>query len=302
MRRMVKCRSVSLKTLINGIDSSYPASAQRSADASLVSPGFMGVFMSGLFQEFDQPGTFTYTVPAGIFKLRVRTLGRGSGGHAYQAGSGGGYADGVFDVTPGEVFTIKVPDLRANAFTQAEFGNATRGIILRATNGVTGGSAIGGVGYGGDYQSTGGAGVGSGSSYPMAGSASGSRVSKVGGVGLTARSSGGAGARGNAGNLDKDWAGGSETAATYTANGLGVSLTGLALPPGFPRFKLDGLYGDGNSGLPGAGGGTNAFPGVCGGSGPKVGTVLQVVYGGGLHNSLANNALITARGLVIVEW
>jgi len=302
MRKVIRSRRIVVNNVINGIDSLYPASSKNLADDSLAAPGFMGVFMTGLFQEFDQPGTFTWGVPTGITKIRVRVLGRGSIGHSYQGGSGGGYAHGVLAVTPGEVFTIKVPDVRANGLVQAEFGNLERGILLRATNGSNGAQALGGIGYGGDYQSIGGAGVGAGSAYKMVGSASGSQIAKVGGVGLSALSDGAPGAKGNGGVLGTNYAGGAVGSATSTSNGSGASLIGLVLPPNFPRFKLDGLYGAGNTELPGAGGSSTAFAGICGGAGSKLGTSLSVVYGGGLQNIIGGNPLITARGLVVIEY
>lgn len=300
---LLKC--VNLNTLNNYVDdldlSQYPPSPKKE-DGSYYAPGFMGIFRTGQFQEFDQPGTFSFTVPDNITRIRARVLARGGTGSAYYGGGGGGYAHGVLSVTPGEIFTIKIPDLRANALTQSEIGTTKRGILIRATNG---GNGVGGIGYGGDYQSTGGSTNGASVDRNIAGAAGGNQLTKIAGRvgnGTNYTSYGGAGAKGN--NLIGNgvYAGGAVTDASLTANGLGMSLDGLQLPSGFPRFPLDGLYGDGDSVLPGAGGTANNYPGVVGGCGNKVPVAGTVVYGGGLHNSIRSNVNITTRGLVIIEW
>lgn len=263
--------------------------------------GFMGVFRHGEFTVLT-PGEHLFVIPSMIRKIRVRVLGRGGvTTNQRYAGGGGGYAHGMFDVTPGEEFIVKVPAL-ANVYTQAEFGNVNRGILVRATNGGgTFGALWGGQGFGGDFQSNGGNGASHGgdTSIYSGGGASGSQVSLAGGngsggSGLTARHGGSGGVRGNGSaspaNGQPGYSGGAGGAATSSTHGPGVTYNPANLPGGFPRFPLDGLYGAGNSGQPGAGASFNSNPGVGGGS------CNRNTVGGG------TSAGFTSEGLVIIEW
>lgn len=65
---------------------------------------------------FTAPGVAYWTVPAGITRIRVRVIGGGggSGGVGYSTwpggagGGGGGYAEGYFNVLPGQQFPVTV--------------------------------------------------------------------------------------------------------------------------------------------------------------------------------------------------
>ena len=65
---------------------------------------------------FDSAGTYTWTVPDGVYKIKVEMWGAGGGGAYYDGssfdkycgGGGGGYGLVVIDVTPGQVCAITV--------------------------------------------------------------------------------------------------------------------------------------------------------------------------------------------------
>lgn len=70
-------------------------------------------------RDFDQPGTYTYTVPDGITELVIECWGGGGGGSAAigmrqhnaapgAGGGGGAHAHSVLKVTPGEVFSFRI--------------------------------------------------------------------------------------------------------------------------------------------------------------------------------------------------
>ena len=112
---------------------------------------------------FDKSGSFT--VPAGVTSLTVYALGGGGGsnGDFGPSGSGGGAAQKVFAVTPGQVIPFAV----GAGGTGTTYGGATPGTDTSVTVGnvtVTGGGggaagAPGGVGTGGDIVARGGQGV-----------------------------------------------------------------------------------------------------------------------------------------------
>ena len=65
------------------------------------------------FTLYDQAGTFTFIVPAGVTKLSALCIGAGGGGYYNWAGNGGGgggaaWADNI-EVTAGQTITITVP-------------------------------------------------------------------------------------------------------------------------------------------------------------------------------------------------
>ena len=68
------------------------------------------------FIEYFSPGTYTFTVPTGVKKVRAVVVGAGGGGGASQdyyyyggdGGGGGGFAMGEYDVTPGQQITVTV--------------------------------------------------------------------------------------------------------------------------------------------------------------------------------------------------
>jgi hypothetical protein len=52
---------------------------------------------------FTTAGSGTWTVPAGVTRIRVEAWGGGGGGSTNGSGAGGGYVTGIFDVSAGDV-------------------------------------------------------------------------------------------------------------------------------------------------------------------------------------------------------
>lgn len=112
------------------------------------------------YAVFDTPGTTNWTVPAGVSHVRARVWGGGGSGGSSTAiqnagggGGAGGYSEGVFEVTPGQLIAV----------TAGAGGNGTAGgtssfgSYCSASGGSAGANgSAGGVGMGG----AGGSGVG----------------------------------------------------------------------------------------------------------------------------------------------
>ncbi len=110
-------------------------------------------------------GSTTWTAPAGVSLLKVRLCGGGGGGGAGTAascgggGGAGGYAEGVFPVTPGQSIPVAVAGGGAPGATG---GTSSFGGLISATGGGGGGSATG-------FANGGGPGSGSGGAINLAG-------------------------------------------------------------------------------------------------------------------------------------
>ena len=142
----------------------------------IVGAGYMGEYGSGLWQVFTSSGTFT--VPSSVTKIRVRVLGAGCGGtNGGRGGCGGGYAFGEFAVTPGAAYTVTIGAGGVGGASPSAGGTTSFGALISATGGTT---SAGGVGVGGDYQSTGGV---SANSTASGGGASGSQLGNGGNSG-----------------------------------------------------------------------------------------------------------------------
>lgn len=125
-------------------------------------------------QVYSAAGTSTFIVPDGVFAIRGRVCGGGgSGGGSTASGTGGGggaggYAEGLFAVTPGQSISITVGAGGA-AVTSGNNGNpggsSSIGAFMSATGGNGGASptsaagALGGVGSGGSINLYGGFGT-----------------------------------------------------------------------------------------------------------------------------------------------
>lgn len=130
---------------------------------------------------YTTPGTYTFTPPANVKKVRVRVWGGGGSGGTSQAtiaggggGAAGGYAEKVCDVTPGVGITVTVGAGGAAPGNGVVSGGATGGtssfgVLCSATGGPGGNACVtstpgtptatpGGIGVGGDLnlQGTGG--------------------------------------------------------------------------------------------------------------------------------------------------
>jgi hypothetical protein len=105
-------------------------------------------------QLYDTPGTYTFTVPAGVTQLTMLAVGGGGGGSQNTTSpSGGGGGTLVFynnvAVTPGETFTVVVG---AGGTSGASFGNSGGySSITRVTDGNLLLNATGGSGGNGLY-------------------------------------------------------------------------------------------------------------------------------------------------------
>lgn len=244
---------------------------------------------------FDSvPGTKSFTVPAGVTKLRRAAIGPGGGvtSSGTKAAGGGGYAEDIVTVTPGQSIAYVVG---APGILGSPGGTSSVAGVLSATGGDIVGNP--GVGSGGSINNRGGAGGSTTTGYP-GGGASGHRFGNGGKGGY----SGGSSTGGGGGGWIQD--GG--------ANGMGgaggVDGFGLGLIPGNPSrpgvtstsnyTPADcGGYGSGGGGFfnsSGSAGGIGGSGGIGGGAGD--GAVAGV--GGGMTISFNS---ISGNGAVIFE-
>lgn len=114
---------------------------------------------------FDcNPGTRSWTVPEGVSQIRAFVV----GGGGQNQGSGGGYAEKIITVTPGQLisYTVGAPGI-SGATTG---GTSSFGGSISATGGATLGGTPG-VGSGGDVNTSGGPGMSAAGTYNSGGSA-----------------------------------------------------------------------------------------------------------------------------------
>ena len=126
----------------------------------LLSSGVVGQSV----ETFDDPGTYDFTVPAGVTEITVEVWGAGGGGGGSSqnnqggSGGGGGYARQVISVTPGQVIPYSVGaggNAGAANGGNGGDGGATTFLTLTADGGKGGGGNAGSIGQGGS--ATGGA-------------------------------------------------------------------------------------------------------------------------------------------------
>lgn len=238
-----------------------------------------GVFGSGNVQIYGGQGTATgsyvWTVPPGVAKVRVRVFGGGGA----NGGGGGGFAmKTIFDLSGVSTVAVTV----GAGPSSSNGGTSSFGAYVSATGG-TGTSGVGGSGSGGDINNTGGTGAsssGGGGVANLFGFGGGSSNN-----GYSAASGGGGGASGST-----PYSGGAGlfgSGGQYLSSGTGMTLvtptTGL-----IGQFSIDfiGTGGGGSyfqTGANGGGGGFQDAGGYPGGGGGGSGG-----YG--------------APGMVIVEW
>ncbi|MDN0114354.1 phage tail protein [Yersinia intermedia] len=132
--------------------------------------------MGARMVSFLTAGTFTFTVPDGVTRIRARVVGGGGGaggsgaGRTGGGGGGGGYAESWITVTPGQVLTIIVGSAGNGGGVSGAGSNGGASSVsgfLSASGGGggagggvgTGGGGIGGVGTGGQFNTTGSDGV-----------------------------------------------------------------------------------------------------------------------------------------------
>lgn len=116
-------------------------------------------------QAYSAAGSFNWTVPEGVTRIRARVWGGGGGGGygaagtAGNGGGAGGYAEGYFAVTPGQVLTVTVGLAGVGGTVSVGAtagGTSSLGALLSATGGGAGAgsasgaqNAAGGTGTGG---------------------------------------------------------------------------------------------------------------------------------------------------------
>ncbi len=99
-------------------------------------------------QVYATPGTFTYTIPAGVTKIMVEVWGGGGGGGnssatvtgALSSGAGGGYGRSILSVSSGTSYSVVV-GAGGNA-GGGDGGNSSFGTLITSTGGI-GGNSIG---------------------------------------------------------------------------------------------------------------------------------------------------------------
>lgn len=128
----------------------------------------------GNMRVFASFGTTTWTVPAGVTKVRARVWGAGGGGGVFGGGfpsgggGGGGYAEGVYTVTPGASIAVTVG---LGGVANAAGGSSSFGTYCSATGGQPGTNGTGaGVGLGGN------GGIGTGGALNVIGSGGGAGI------------------------------------------------------------------------------------------------------------------------------
>lgn len=169
---------------------SYVSDLQPTSSGALVPSLAFGqrLFGRGQYMVYAAAGTYTFTVPSGVRKLRVRCIGAGGSGgvvtdsnvrsttkYGATGGAGGGYAEKTFAVTPGSTYTVTVGAGGAavtrstTGYSNGNAGGTTSfGAMCSATGGGAGtantvsgtlpASNSGGTGSGGDINLTGGTG------------------------------------------------------------------------------------------------------------------------------------------------
>jgi len=259
------------------------ADANNNALLSIQDNGSVGVGTTTLSALFTVAGGATaastvfssastgvsYTVPAGVTQLVVKTWGGGGGGAGSQdgsdsggAGGGGGFAQATITVTPGETLTIKVGGGGGAGGHSSGSGGTNGG----GSGGLVEGALVGGSGGGGGY------------SEVLRGSTPLVQAGGGGGGGYAGEFSGNGGG-GGAGGGNSGVAGGS----TFSGNGggAGTQSTGGTGGPNTTCFD-SGSAGNGSANQGGTGGSNGSFCNASGGGG---GGGQFGGGGGGLSNS-----------------
>ena len=148
------------------------------------------------------PGTVNWVVPDGVYKIRPRVWGGGGGGGGSHAnntagagGNGGGYAEGTYDVTPGQVLAVTVGAGgvagTGTGTAGGTGGTSSVGSLLSATGGSGGGGSqtAGNVGGAGVAGTAAGIGLGGAINIPGGGAANAYNAPWLGSPGAGAFSS-----------------------------------------------------------------------------------------------------------------
>lgn len=229
---------------------------------------------------YNVAGSSTFTVPAGVNSVTIKSWGGGGGGGAGTAGTGlggagggGGYAKASITVTPGEGLTVAVGGGGAKATANGRGGTGgTASAVLRgATYLVEAGGGGGGSGRRGTSGGTTGDGGAGGGTTGQAGRSGSAGGAGGGGTQSLTANLGAAGTGGAAGvsGISQGGGNGTPTAACATAaTGTGTNRSGGA---GGTFVTTCAPGGGGGGGYYGGGGGgstsTNNRTGGGGGGG-----------------------------------
>lgn len=213
-------------------------------------------------QAYTTPGTYTFTVPAGVTSISVLCV--GAGGGAGDAGGNGGslsYVNNI-SVTPGTNYSIAVGTggTGGTAFNSPQPGGSSvfGTTICRAKGGNSGDSNIGTAFDGGASEFTGGGGAGG---YSGAGGKGGPSTDGAGNTGFAGTGGAGGGGGGNFADT-----GGDIWLVSPGGGGGGV-----------------GILGAGSNGSAGGDGGLGGGGGSGGNNGSAANTGLGIGGAGGLY-------------------
>jgi hypothetical protein len=106
--------------------------------------GATGPSLFSNMQVYATPGTFTFTIPAGVTKIMVEVWGGGGGGGNSSAtvtgflsgGGGGGYGRSIFSVSSGTNYSVVVG--AGGTAGGGNGGNSSFGTSINATGGIGG--------------------------------------------------------------------------------------------------------------------------------------------------------------------
>ncbi|HYD66998.1 hypothetical protein [Azospirillum sp.] len=233
-------------------------------------------------QTFTTPGTYTFTVPAGVTSLSAVAVGGGGGGNnSYGTGGGGGGLRYVSNlaVIPGQQITLVVGSGGAPG---ANGGSSSLGSFITAYGGQCGGNGVGGLGGAGVGGTGGGTGGQGGYSINGAGAFAGGGGGAAGYTGNGGRGAGfGPSNTASDGLLATAGSGGGGAGGEFCGNGgpsnyFGSGGGGVGLAGPGASGAIAGTYARGGGGGGGSGGangamrdgaGANGSGGACGGGG-----------------------------------
>jgi cysteine-rich repeat protein len=257
------------------------------------------------YEEFTTPGSYSYTVPSGVYELVGLVIGGGASGNLSgggSAGGGGGGAKSVVSVTPGDVIELTVGRGGGNSgLVDLDGGDSTIGSPFFITAGGGTAEGYGGNGTGGNlHNSAGGSATGSPDAYKLDGDVS--ETGDAGGAGAWLHGFGqsngttgdgigfgGGGGAQNCSNYGGSCTGGS--GGTGGFNGGDVGVNGGGPSGGATGFDdgsgCQGTYVNGGGGGSYGGGGGNDGSG----QGAAAACALDLFFGGD-----------GAHGYVRFEW
>ncbi|MBM74897.1 MAG: hypothetical protein CMK59_05815 [Proteobacteria bacterium] len=173
--------------------------------------------------EYTEPGTYSFTVPEGVFEVVALAIGAGGSGNRSgggSAGGGGGGAKSFASVTPGQVITFTVGRGGGNSgVVQLDGGESSVGAPFSITAGGGFSNGDGGVGTGGNLHNSQGGSAASPNGQKISGDAS--ETGDAGGAGAWLNGFGYTGLPGN--GLGYGGGGGGQNCVNYGGSCAGGS-------------------------------------------------------------------------------